>query len=262
MTKDFLQMVVRQIHWLAFNRGLPDKIALYLHNLESPAQKVLEPVVQGLREQQYRFLTISDYAKAPEGRCAMITFDDNFRTWHDALPWLKKLDLPATFYVNTLPFRDRASREVIEDYYTRIGHTGDRIPLSTSELCALADAGHEIGAHSHSHFNLAALPEREAHEEIRRNKEELEQIIGRPVLHFAYPSGMRRYFTPALAAYCHEIGFQTVAAGIPGLLHHPFQDGLINRSPIKEGRSYTYLMRCLKVNGQCFERLTGRSAVG
>jgi peptidoglycan/xylan/chitin deacetylase (PgdA/CDA1 family) len=262
MIRDSLQATVRRFHWLAFNRGLPSKIALYLHSLEPPTRKVLEPVVRHLRQHQYRFLTPDEYLAAREGRCAMVSFDDNYHSWHDALPWLKQLDLRVTFYVNTLPFRDRSSPAVIEDYYTRIAHGGDRTPLSTAELRDLAATGHVIASHSHAHRNLAALPGPDAREEIRRGKDELEQILGQPVVHFSYPYGMRRNFTPALAGYSREIGIQTIATGIPGLLHQPPAHGLIHRSPVREDCPLADQLRCLAVNGQWFERWTGRSPVG
>jgi peptidoglycan/xylan/chitin deacetylase (PgdA/CDA1 family) len=260
--KTILQDGIRLFHWLAFHRGLPSKIALYLHSLEPPTQRILEQLVPCLRERHYRFVTPVEYLASQEDRCAMISFDDNFRSWHDALPWLKNLDVRATFYVNTVPFRDRATKQTIDEYYRRIGHKGDGMPLSTAELRELAAAGHVIAAHSRAHRNLASIPEPDAREEIRRGKEELEQILGQPVVHFSYPFGMRRYFTPALADYCRELGFSSIATGIPGMLHQPVTHGLIHRSPLREDRSLDYQLRCLSVDGHWFERWTGRSPVG
>ena len=81
-------------------------------------------------------------------RAVYLSFDDNFQSWHRALPLLDTLGVKATFYVNSLPIRDRAEPAVISDYFDRIRHKGDRIPLSSEELLALADHGHAIGCHT------------------------------------------------------------------------------------------------------------------
>lgn len=47
----------------------------------------------------------------------------------------------------------------------------------------------EIGAHTSNHPPLATLSVDDAYAEIRRSKERLEEEIGRPVRHFAFPYG-------------------------------------------------------------------------
>ena len=68
-----------------------------------------------------------------------------------------------------------------------------------------------VGAHTHDHTNLARAREREAEEAMRRSKELVEDHLGRPCRHFAYPWGVgsvaadrvaRRLFeTAALGAW-------------------------------------------------------------
>lgn len=54
--------------------------------------------------------------------------------------------------------------------------------MTTSRLCT-------IGAHTKNHLALNKLDEKTALDEITCGKEELENKIGKPVLHMAYPYG-------------------------------------------------------------------------
>lgn len=44
-----------------------------------------------------------------------------------------------------------------------------------------------VESHTHSHISLSSAPEREAEDEIRRSKELMEDRLGAPCRHFAYP---------------------------------------------------------------------------
>ena len=44
-----------------------------------------------------------------------------------------------------------------------------------------------VGSHTHTHANLAEVPEEVAEEEMRRSKELIEDRLGVPCRHFAYP---------------------------------------------------------------------------
>jgi len=56
--------------------------------------------------------------------------------------------------------------------------------MSKDPLCT-------IGCHTESHANLAGLTEEQASREINDAKIELENRLGRPIVHFAYPYGKR-----------------------------------------------------------------------
>ena len=61
--------------------------------------------------------------------------------------------------------------------------------LSRSEVVALHEAGHVIGAHAHRHRPLATLADTEVDEEVQRSTELLADIVGAPVDVFAPPGG-------------------------------------------------------------------------
>jgi peptidoglycan/xylan/chitin deacetylase (PgdA/CDA1 family) len=53
----------------------------------------------------------------------------------------------------------------------------------------IRSAGHEVGSHSDSHRVLSELPIRAVRRDIRRSKQDLEQIIGEPIELFRPPFG-------------------------------------------------------------------------
>ncbi|RXK46702.1 polysaccharide deacetylase family protein [Halorientalis pallida] len=55
-------------------------------------------------------------------------------------------------------------------------------------VTALADAGFEIGSHTHTHRHLSELSPADCREEIARSKEVLERVTGEPVTGFRAPS--------------------------------------------------------------------------
>lgn len=53
---------------------------------------------------------------------------------------------------------------------------------------AIADAGHEVGSHSHSHTRVHRLTPRTFREDLRRSVDTLQQVTGRPVFGFRAPT--------------------------------------------------------------------------
>lgn len=249
-------------HVLLCYKGLPTKIGLYFHDLEPWFHEPFSEIIAYFRNLNYRFTDPHAFLANPDEPCVFISFDDNYRSWYESLRLFDQLDVRVTFYVNTLPMRNTATEEEIGAYYNRISYHGPRLPLNGSELMALSNAGHTIGSHTHSHSKLASLNVEMARKDILKGKVELERIIGERVEHFAYPYGMRRYFSEELRAYCKEIGFQTVANAIPGLLHsqqHPFS---LQRTGWHCERPFSHNVTNISIDGSLFERLTGRSPVG
>jgi peptidoglycan/xylan/chitin deacetylase (PgdA/CDA1 family) len=105
-------------------------------------------------------------------RGVVLTFDDAWADNHaHALGPLSRHGLPAMLYA---PSRllDRSG------YMTR------------NQLLEMDAGGVTIGAHSRNHPDLRACNPRELESEIRGSKEDLEDLIGKPVTSFAYPTGL------------------------------------------------------------------------
>lgn len=261
-TKQVVQSGIRMTHVALLDRGLPKKLALYMHSLETPDYASFEGCVAYLRSSGYEFVQLGEFLDGSDSCLAFLSFDDNYRAWHRALPLLDYLKIRATFYVNTAPLRDIASPEVIADYFERIHHPGERVPLDTRELRAIREAGHTVGAHTHTHRMLTSLPRREAEEDILVGKQILEEMLGEDIDHLSYPFGMRRHFNRQLEEYSQLIGFRTVANAIPGLQHCRHQSWRINRTAWRLSRPLEFNIQNLSIDGRLFESLTGLSPVG
>lgn len=138
--------------------------------------------------------------RAPEpARAAVITFDDGYRSVHgEALAELRRQEFPATAFVTTGHSGGQ------NDWPTQPAHVPRREMLRPEEIRELHAAGFTIGAHSVSHAHLPALPDDTAREEIEGSKQWLEDLLGAPVRHFAYPYGETSPMVRALAAMRFE----------------------------------------------------------
>ena len=259
--KRLVQAAIRGAHVRLLSRDLPPRLGLYFHDLAERDLLAMEEALRYLHGEGYRACWPEEIADSGSDRRVFLSCDDNYRSWYLALPTLERLAVPITFYINTEPLRDRSPAEAVSTYYRRLRYEGEPMPLDSAEIRALADAGHRIGAHAHTHRVLSRLPPAEAEEDIRVSKLILEDILGAPVTDFAYPYGMRRHFGPELRAYCRAIGFRTIANAIPGLQHQIQASDSINRTPWRSDRSLGYNLDNLRCDGRWWERATGRSAV-
>ena len=111
-----------------------------------------------------------------DGRRVVVTFDDGYRDFHDyVLPVLIRMRIPALLYLATGLVaggrRDRASDALTWDQLREAVATG----LVT------------VGSHTHTHADLSKASESEAREEMKRSKDLVEDRLGVPCRHFAYP---------------------------------------------------------------------------
>jgi peptidoglycan/xylan/chitin deacetylase (PgdA/CDA1 family) len=103
----------------------------------------------------------------------------------------------------------------------------EELMLTRDMICAMAQQGIEIGAHTISHPILTSLSDDNAREEIAGGKQQLESIIGRSVRLFAYPNGkVGMDFDGRHVAMAKEAGFDaafTTAMGAANKGHDRFQ---------------------------------------
>jgi peptidoglycan/xylan/chitin deacetylase (PgdA/CDA1 family) len=129
------------------------------------------------------------------GRSVAITLDDGWvDNYEYALPVLRNLGLPATFFVPTGYFR-----------------TGIHDPrkITPAQLREMHGHGLSIGGHSRTHLDLSKLPMKRAAEEITGCKHDLEDLLGAPVSLFAYPSGA---FNKTIAEAVRDAGFKAACS--------------------------------------------------
>jgi peptidoglycan/xylan/chitin deacetylase (PgdA/CDA1 family) len=83
-----------------------------------------------------------------------------------------------------------------------------------------------IGAHTVTHCNLAKQSEENALHELSTSRRRLEEALGRPVLHLAYPYGDRIAAGPREFALAKAAGFKTAVTTRPGMIFPESADHL------------------------------------
>ena len=109
----------------------------------------------------------------------------------------------------------------------RTGVDEDHLSLKLEQINALIEDGLiDVGAHTITHPSLASLPYNAQEAEIGGSKTELEKIIGKPVLSFAYPYGARIDYSNETVDLVQQAGFTCACTNIPGIVWRscdPFQ---------------------------------------
>ncbi len=86
----------------------------------------------------------------------------------------------------------------------------DDLMLTSDQLRQMHAAGMLIGAHTVSHPILASLTDDEARQEIAGSRQQLQDILGQRVGHFAYPNGKPgKDYNDRSVAIVRELGFDS-----------------------------------------------------
>lgn len=192
-------------------------------------------------------------------RAACITFDDGYADNAElALPVLRRHGLHATFFIASgyldggrmwnddviahvrrsaegTPAQRRAAIDALLRQFKYLPFNerlaavaalqpprGEDLMMRSDQVRTLLGAGMAIGAHTHRHPILAAMPDRHAAADIAEGKAALEAITQAPVTLFAYPNGKpgvdyTRRHVDMVAAMGFEAAVSTTAgAAYPG----------------------------------------------
>jgi len=104
-----------------------------------------------------------------------VTIDDGFRDFcENVVPLAKDRKVPVLLYLAT-------------GYVSSNGNGGSHALTWADLRDAISTGLVEVGAHTHSHANLANATEAEADGEMRRCKEMIEDKLGVECRHFSYP---------------------------------------------------------------------------
>jgi peptidoglycan/xylan/chitin deacetylase (PgdA/CDA1 family) len=122
--------------------------------------------------------------RLPRGTTCL-TFDDGLSGLYEhALPVLHDLGLPATVFV--------VARTLVEDPTVDWIDDPPAEPLTTLSLDQLREmvaAGIRIASHSQAHRDLPELTPDECREDLTTSRAVLEDLLGGPIDHLAYPRG-------------------------------------------------------------------------
>ena len=129
----------------------------------------------------------------------VLTFDDGYQDNYDIVfPFLYRQGIPATFFLSTNWIDSK------NDFIT------------WKEAKEMKEKGMEIGSHGLSHHSLTQLSYPEAVSEIRESKIRLEQNLGGPCHHFAFPFGSKKDFNDSLIEEVKKANYQTCLLNIHG----------------------------------------------
>ena len=144
--------------------------------------------------------------------CVSITFDDGYAdNCRQAIPLLVRNQIPCTYFVTL--------RNVLEgEPFRHDVAQGNRFePNNLEQLRAMAAAGIEIGAHTHTHPDLAKITDqRQLYHEVVESGRELQALLGRPVRYFAFPFGQRENLTSRAFQLARQAGYEAVCSAYGG----------------------------------------------
>lgn len=263
--KSFMLDTIGNVHLTFFQKELPDALAIYFHEMDDWQMPKLDEALSFFASEGYRTVSPRGFVSPgkPGDKRLFLSFDDNFRGWHRALPLLERHGARCTFYLNTGMIRDIAGPSEIAGYFARIDYEGDDTTLSRAEILDLHRAGHTIGCHTRTHPVLTRLPHALWDEEILRCKSEVEELTGAPVHDFSFPFGMRRHFNAGLRDYCVGIGLRTIATGLSGMQHIEAPDPLnLHRTGWRFDLPLEVNLARLRVRSSLYVGITGRCAIG
>ena len=175
---------------LAWNIGrmrLSNRIVLAYHGIwPGPTDNFLTVELENFIWQiefvkkYYRIVTLEEVLESESGdRVAAITIDDCYaRLLPEAIEFIRNNRIPVALFAPTgLLGGSIAARE-------------KKYPVMTSSDLLSIDSGlFSIGSHSITHRELTDLSDGEKEMEIRRSKEDLQNLLGHEVNLFAYPRG-------------------------------------------------------------------------
>jgi peptidoglycan/xylan/chitin deacetylase (PgdA/CDA1 family)/GT2 family glycosyltransferase len=172
--------------------------------------------LSALRQEGFTGLTVTELLACYRGgrtlpdKPVVLTFDDGYEDFLlEALPALDDAGFSSTLYVSPGLLRDEHSSA------ERPGRM-----LDWHQLGEVADAGVEIGAHSHTHRELDTLSRREAAWEVTHSRQRLRDELGRSVDTFAYPYG---YSNRHVRASVEAAGY-LAACGVKNAYSHADDD--------------------------------------
>jgi peptidoglycan/xylan/chitin deacetylase (PgdA/CDA1 family) len=256
-----VQRSIRAAHVRFLSKPLPDRLSIYFHSLDRSDEEAFATAIRWISSQGYSFVSADDFLTAP-GRVCFVSFDDNYKQWHEALGLFESLGLRATFFTNTSVLRGEADAAELDRYQRVVDYAGRYEPLSRGEIAEMSAAGHWFGSHTHSHVALSELNAGEIEQELRTNRVILEEITGSGVTGLAFPFGMPRHFSPVAKQVAVRLGFRSISWAVPAMLHHQGDPLVIHRTQWNLRSTLDENIQNLHVDGKRFIDLTKRSPVG
>ena len=169
-------------------------------------------------QKQFRVVSLADiFALAKSGgplpsRTLAITFDDGYRDNLFAARILARHGLTACFFITTAYMGTRRPFEWDRD-------VGELSKLTWDDVREMDDMGFEIGSHTLTHANLAAISHDRVRHELSESKDAIQAEIGRQVRWLAYPFGGKADFPCGGLQIARELGYEGCVSAYGGLVY-------------------------------------------
>ncbi len=191
---------------------------LYFHHLFTDEEEHFEKFIEKLSKTH----TFISYSQAVELILSgdidkpYIAFssDDGFQNNMRAAEILNRFSASACFFVNPVSMNMRDEAEVETFCRDRLDFPPTSF-LTWDEADQLVKQGHEIGAHTMNHINVADTPADMVEAEMRECYDILTARYGKN-MHFAYPFGRFFHFNSAAMDLAFKIGFVSCATAERG----------------------------------------------
>ena len=208
-------------HYIRINPNARDRLGFSL----STPPAMFSAQMQYLADHGFHVISLHQAVVAVKNhtglpsRPIVLTFDDGYTDFFSAaIPILQSHGFTATSFVIS----------------GRMGWAGFMTP---SQVVAADGMGFTIGAHTVDHVALAAQTPARATWEMKQSKLALEQLLGHPVVDFAYPYGSFNQYDMAQAK---SLGFETAVSTLSGTAHYVGQLMELSRVRIGGGLPLTY----------------------
>lgn len=140
-----------------------------------------------------------------------ITFDDGYaENLEFAVPLLVERKIPFTYFVTV-------DNVIHQHPFPHDLQLNRPLPVNSIEsIQAMARLGIQIGAHTRHHSDVATLNPDQLFDELIVASRELEDYIGQPVKHFAFPYGQRKNLSIEAFELLQQHGFSAACTTLGG----------------------------------------------
>ena len=189
--------------------SISEHIGKEKHNKWRVKPEDFEKQMNWFYKNNWKSFTISELVsldKIPE-KSFVITFDDGFEdNFRNALTILQKYNFKATIYL--VP--NQKTNHWEEKNTSVLSNL-----LNNEQILQMQNSGLiEFGSHTLSHVNLSTITDEQLLNELKKSKEEVENIIKKECEAFAYPYGK---FDEKIVSFVKEVGYKNATVVKRGL---------------------------------------------